>query len=143
VQASLAKSLAYLFQNNDVCFGNVVSGRTFSVDGLDRLVFPTFNTVPVRIDLTRKRSNLELVTALQGLSTASQDFQLVPLRLIQSHLGFGRSGLFSALLLLQRGQYELDSKIWELKEDVGNMDVSVAEMNIFSATDSSTVSFDF
>jgi hypothetical protein len=132
VQAALAKSLAYLLQSNDVCFGNVVSGRTFPVDGLDRLVFPTFNTIPVRANLTRTRSNIELLTTLQEWNAASQDFQLVPLRLIQGHLGFGRSGLFSALLLLQPGLYELDPEIWELKADVGNMDVSLSKLYMIS-----------
>ncbi|EOA83000.1 uncharacterized protein SETTUDRAFT_141443 [Exserohilum turcica Et28A] len=46
VQAAWTKLLYFYTNESDVCFGNVVSGRSFPGDNLDRLVAPCFNTLP-------------------------------------------------------------------------------------------------
>jgi aryl carrier-like protein len=124
VQSALAKTLAQVFEIEDVCFGNVVSGRTLSIEGLDNLIFPTFNTIPIRADLSQTKTNHTLFQYIQQFNASSEEFQLASLRSIQNRLGFGAGGLFSSLLLLQHGEYELDFNIWELKADTGNMNVS-------------------
>jgi amino acid adenylation domain-containing protein len=124
LQATLAKLLAHVLHSEDVCFGNVVSGRTNSIDSLDRLVFPTFNTVPLRIKFSQFSNNTSLLTFIQNFSITSEPFNLFPLRKIQNGLELGGDALFSAILLLQQGIYELNSSIWELVMDSGNMDVS-------------------
>jgi amino acid adenylation domain-containing protein len=123
-QATWSKVLHAMFGQSDVCFGNVVSGRSLSVDGLDNLVAPTFNTVPVRVDMERHRTNKDLLNYTQQSNADSLSFQLTPLRTIQSKLGFGGCGLFSTLLLLQQSHLELDSSIWTLEEEFGEMNVS-------------------
>jgi amino acid adenylation domain-containing protein len=123
-QAAWSKVLLVMFGQSDVCFGNVVSGRTLPVRGLENLIAPTFNTLPVRIDMERHRTNEALLRYVQQLNADSLTFQLTPLRKIQSDLGYGGSGIFSTLLLLQQSQLELDSSIWTLEEEFGEMDVS-------------------
>ncbi|CAM1505742.1 Fc.00g113790.m01.CDS01 [Cosmosporella sp. VM-42] len=106
-QASWANVLALAHNRLDICFGNVVSGRTLNVEGLDRLVAPCFNTIPIRADMTRKSSNLELVKHFQTLNTDLMPYQFTPLRRIQR------------IKPLQN----IDKEVWTLEEDSGEMDI--------------------
>ena len=65
-QTAWAKTLQSLVGDTDVCFGNVVSGRTLSIVGLDKLVAPTFNTVPIRANMLNVKTNIELLRTLQS-----------------------------------------------------------------------------
>jgi amino acid adenylation domain-containing protein len=127
-QATLSKTLSHLLQTQDVCFGNVVSGRTYSQKDLDRLIFPTFNTVPMRVDLSSHQDNTSLFQSLRQFSLNTLPYQLAPLRSTQSLLGFSATGLFSILLLMQQGSFQLDQNIWKLESDLGNMAVSFAPL---------------
>ncbi|OCL06123.1 acetyl-CoA synthetase-like protein [Glonium stellatum] len=122
-QAVWAKLLLSYLGESDICFGNVVSGRTIPVDGLERLVAPCFNTIPVRVETTPESSNLELMQRLQELNIKSLPYQLTPLRRIQSNMSRVGKRLFDTLFILQQTRTQLDSSIWVLKEDVGEMDV--------------------
>ncbi|KAK8170688.1 hypothetical protein BC567DRAFT_164251 [Phyllosticta citribraziliensis] len=84
-QAAFAKIICSYTGENDVCFGNVVSGRTLPIDGLERLIAPCFNTLPIR----------------------------------------DGSRLFDTLFILQQSAYYLNGDIWELQEDIGEMDFSL------------------
>jgi len=114
-----------MFDTSDVCFGNIYSGRTLPLENLRKLIAPTFNTLPVRIDLSRCRTNSALLNYLQNFNNDALDFQLVPLRAIQNRLHMGGTGLFSTLFLLQHSPYELDTQIWTLERDMGNMNVGL------------------
>lgn len=122
VQAAWAKVLAVVQDDRDVCFGNVVSGRSVPVEGVDRLVAPCFNTVPVRVDTAQIRNNLNLIKALQAMNVETMPFQLMPLRRIQARHGLEGRRLFDSLVLLQGEMDPLDDKIWTLEGDSGEMD---------------------
>ena len=126
LQAAWAKVLHSMFNASDVCFGNVFSGRTLPLENLHRLIAPTFNTLPIRIDLSRYKTNSALLNYLRNFNTDALDFQLVPLRAIRNQLHMGGTGLFPTLFLLQQSPYELDTRIWTLEKDVGNMDVGLS-----------------
>ncbi|KEQ90207.1 hypothetical protein AUEXF2481DRAFT_84135 [Aureobasidium subglaciale EXF-2481] len=121
VQAMWAKTLVTSQNHSDVCFGNVVSGRSVSVDGIESLVAPCFNTVPTRIDLSRYKSNLSLVKALQESNIEVLPYQLTPLRRIQAQATNGLR-LFDSLVLLQQDSGSLDPTIWSLEGETGVMD---------------------
>ncbi|KAH6618412.1 non-ribosomal peptide synthetase [Chaetomium sp. MPI-SDFR-AT-0129] len=124
VQAGWATTLASIFQGDDVCFGNVVSGRSVSVDGIDNLVAPCFNTIPVRMNLSRQPRNLDLLRAFHSLNAQLLQHQFTPLRRIRSLVpGNSESHFFDTLLLLQPSPRPLDSSIWTLERDHGKMDV--------------------
>jgi hypothetical protein len=123
-QTAWAKTISNLFESSDICFGNVVSGRGVLNEPLDKLVAPTFNTVPLRIDLRQHLGNTDAMKATQRINAASLSHQLCPLRSIQSSLGFTETGLFSSILLLQQSDLELDQSIWALEHESGVMDVS-------------------
>lgn len=126
-QATWATVVSIVQKRPDICFGNVVSGRTLDIEALDRLVAPCFNTIPFRTDISRYATNADLIKHFQILNTQHMPYQFTPLRLIQRvalqnsvHLG---ERLFESLLLLQQPAQELDGTTWILEEDCGDMDV--------------------
>ncbi|THZ83356.1 peptide synthetase [Aureobasidium pullulans] len=124
-QAMWAKALSAAQGYSDVCFGNVVSGRTVPVDGIESLVAPCFNTLPVRIDLSKHQSNLRLIKALQKGNVDALPHQLVSLRRIQGQAGTGGRRLFDSLVLLQQKSTDLNTEIWSLEHESGDMDVRI------------------
>ncbi|KAF7561695.1 hypothetical protein G7046_g2447 [Stylonectria norvegica] len=122
-QASWANVLAMVHKRSDVCFGNVVNGRTLNIEGLDRLVAPCFNTIPVRADFARNSSNIDLVKQMQTLNAATIPYQFTPLRLVQKTASQNGRHLFDTLLLLQKPLQDMDKDLWTLEEDSGEMDI--------------------
>ncbi|KAH0233743.1 peptide synthetase, partial [Aureobasidium melanogenum] len=122
VQAMWAKTLSASQCHSDICFGNVVSGRSVPVDGIESLVAPCFNTIPLRADLAKHRSNLSLIKALQKANIESLPYQLTPLRRIQAQAGTNGQRLFDSLVLLQQTSTDLDTDIWALEGETGVMD---------------------
>ncbi|KAH0359371.1 peptide synthetase, partial [Aureobasidium melanogenum] len=122
VQAMWAKTLSASQGYSDICFGNVVSGRSVPVDGIESLVAPCFNTIPLRADLSKHRSNLSLIKALQKSNIESLPYQLTALRRIQAQVGTNRKRLFDSLVLVQQTSTDLDTDIWALEGETGVMD---------------------
>lgn len=126
IQSAWATALGCLFRTTDVCFGNVVSGRSLPVDGIDSLIAPCFNTIPVRVALSSSQRNVDLMKVLQTLNAELMPYQFTPLRRIHSLLSQqGTRRLFDTLLLLQPSPRPLDRSLWTLERDEGEMDVSL------------------
>jgi len=124
-QASWGTALGSLFKTTDICFGNVVNGRSFPMERINELVAPCFNTIPLRMDLSPSSRNLDLMKAFQTLNTDLMQYQFTPLRKVQSLMSPNRSRrLFDTLLLLQQSPRNLDQNLWTLERDEGEMDVS-------------------
>ena len=117
-----ASLIAERLRATDVCFGNVVSGRTIPVDGIERLAAPCFNTIPCRLKDVHKLSYLEAFRHMQSWNAQSLPFHLTPLRRIQSKFGVDGSRLFDTLFILQPPSRDLDASIWSISEDKGAMD---------------------
>ncbi|KAL1610378.1 NRPS [Paraconiothyrium brasiliense] len=140
VQAAWAKLLHFVLADTDLCFGNVVSGRTLPEDGLDRLVAPCFNTLPVRLNFDFHQSNTTLCKKLHAVSLDALPFQLTPLRWIQSKIRQEQGRLFDTLVILQQPSAPLDSSIWSLDMEDGDMDLPiVCEVFQDSSTDTLTL----
>ncbi|RYP03108.1 hypothetical protein DL764_005369 [Monosporascus ibericus] len=122
-QAAWAVILSLLQNDQDVCFGNVVSGRSGALDNIDALVAPCFNTLPIRMDLANSGSTLELIKKFHSLNIEILPYQFTSLRRIQSRLQLP-SRLFDTLLILQPPSEPLDETVWTLEVDRGVMDVS-------------------
>ena len=110
------------FQETDVCFGNVVSGRTVPVEGIERLVAPCFNTIPIRLQDVHQLTYLEAFRKLQSQNAHALPFQLTPLRQIQSKFSPDGLRLFDTLFILQQPSIDLNASIWSISEDIGAMD---------------------
>ncbi|KFA74305.1 hypothetical protein S40288_03720 [Stachybotrys chartarum IBT 40288] len=124
-QSSWATVLGVSYNTADICFGNVMSGRTLDIEGLDRLVAPCFNTIPLRVDVSGSSQNISLVKYFQELNTKVLPYQFTPLRLVQKTIKRPRRGLFDTLLLLQHPLQEMDESLWTLEEDSGDMDIPI------------------
>ncbi|RKU49052.1 Nonribosomal Peptide Synthase (NRPS), variant 2 [Coniochaeta pulveracea] len=123
-QATWTSVLAALLQTDDICFGNVVSGRSAAIDRIDELVAPCFNTVPIRIDLSHKRQNIDLLKYFNALNPKVIQHQFASLRRLQSLVSSQHSQpLFDTLLLLQHPARTLDDRVWTLERDDGEMDI--------------------
>ncbi|KAL2759290.1 hypothetical protein ACRALDRAFT_1047315 [Sodiomyces alcalophilus JCM 7366] len=123
VQAIWAVTLSLIQGDSDVCFGNVLSGRTLSIDGIDRLASPCFNTIPLRTEVSSSMLMRELLRGLQDLNSDLLTFQFTPLRLIQKLVSSNSQPLFNTILLLQPTRRTRDPSVWEVLEDHGTMDV--------------------
>ena len=120
-QAALVKTLAVSQDIDDVCIGNVVSGRTVPVDGVEKLVAPCFNTVPVRVQLRGDQTNVELAIKLHRKNVDALRYQLTPLRRIQTLSKTSSRRLFDCLFILQPPPRPLDRKIWNIEDESGAM----------------------
>ncbi len=124
-QAAWAATLAAQTKSSDIVFGNVVSGRTVPVAGLNNLVAPCFNTVPFRLRGLHKLSFMEACRQLQAQNIDALPYQLTALRRIQGLAGTEGKSLFDSLLLLQTPSTPLDDSLWRIEEDEGSMDLPV------------------
>lgn len=61
VKAAWSIALARLTGRTDVVFGHLVSGRSSPVDGIDQVIGPCVNLVPVRIDTSHSSAGWEAV----------------------------------------------------------------------------------
>ncbi|KAK1985595.1 amino acid adenylation domain-containing protein [Colletotrichum cereale] len=122
-QTAWSVFLCIVYGETDICFGNVMSGRVLSVDGIDRLVAPCFNTLPVRAEISPSTQLLALLKKFHTLNPQLLECQFTPLRSIQTQISKSGRQLFDSLLLLQQPRAERLSSIWELVEDNGTMDV--------------------
>ncbi|KAE8860176.1 hypothetical protein PTNB73_07786 [Pyrenophora teres f. teres] len=125
IHAAWAKLLHLYMGENDICFGNVVSGRSIPGEEIERLVAPCFNTLPVRVVLDLAKSNRDLTKLIHTLNIDSLVYQLTPLRHVQKKLLKDGGRLFDTLVILQQPKEQLDDSIWSLDDDVGDMDLPV------------------
>ncbi|ETS78594.1 hypothetical protein PFICI_10656 [Pestalotiopsis fici W106-1] len=124
-QAAWSETLSLVLKSPDVCFGNVFSGRSVSVDNVDELVAPCFNTIPLRLKLLESSSHRDLMKTCQKLNATMLQYQFTPLRRIRSKIRVDEARLFDSLLLLQPPTTALDQSLWILERDVGTMDVPI------------------
>ena len=121
VQAAWSRLLSCIFSSPDICFGNVLSGRSLPIDGVDCIVAPCFNTVPMRVRLRRDESNQELCHGLQQMNVDILPYQSSSVRRIQREVATQGRALYDTLLLLQNQEVKLEPDIWTLLEETGDM----------------------
>ncbi|KAH7323099.1 putative non-ribosomal peptide synthetase [Stachybotrys elegans] len=122
-QAAWASVVAISYNVPDISFGNVMSGRTLDMEGLDKLIAPCFNTIPLRVDVSSSSQNHQLLKHFQDFNSKVIPYQFTPLRLVQKIVNRQRRSLFDTLLLLQQPLQEMDERVWTLEEDSGDMDI--------------------
>ncbi|KAJ8131526.1 hypothetical protein O1611_g2102 [Lasiodiplodia mahajangana] len=96
-QACWAAVLASLSKSLDIVFGVVLSGR--DTEEAQGLMFPTMNTVPLRLALHGTVS--EFLDYAQDIMSSVVEFQHTPLRDIQRLSRGNGNGLFNTIFLLQ------------------------------------------
>ncbi|KKY29231.1 putative nonribosomal siderophore peptide synthase [Phaeomoniella chlamydospora] len=119
LQAAWARLLAFLSSVQDICFGNVYSGR--DLPGTEYLVAPCFNTLPLRIDMRHPITNSQLVKRLLLANLDILPHQGTSLRLIQAEQCLQSRKLFDTLLLVQNEEDPVDETIWSKQAEHGSM----------------------
>lgn len=122
LQAAWVKLLSYLSGLSDICFGDVMNCRNSPIDGIERVVGPCFNTLPVRTKINQNTMNIDLMTSLQAHKADTFQYQLSSLRRLQSRFGQSGNRLFDTLVLLQSSPRPLNDRVWNQIGDTGNMD---------------------
>ncbi|PGH20058.1 hypothetical protein AJ80_03708 [Polytolypa hystricis UAMH7299] len=80
VKSAWALILAQLAANHDVVFGHTISGRNVSVGGVDQIVGPCLNVVPVRVGFQRDWKVIDLLRYVQDQQLANVPFESVGFR---------------------------------------------------------------
>ncbi|KAF2753103.1 hypothetical protein EJ05DRAFT_490324 [Pseudovirgaria hyperparasitica] len=138
LQGAYALSLAQAQDSDDVIFGHVLSGRTGSVDGSDKLIFPCITTIPQRANIREfgSRTITDLLSSLQSSGAQALEFQHTSPRDIQRWVGANRP-LYDCLfsVVLGGGIYEGTSP-WRQVENSISVDYALAvEFEIDSSND--------
>ncbi|KAI0878672.1 putative non-ribosomal peptide synthetase [Hypoxylon argillaceum] len=124
IQTAWAITLSILSQKSDVSFGNVIAGRSISLDMVDNLVAPCFNTLPIRMDLSLSTFIIDVMKGFQSLNSEIMPYQFTGLRHIQKEVD-AQTRLFDTLVILQPSTTPLDDRLWSLVYEDGYMDVPI------------------
>ncbi|HEV3003090.1 MAG TPA: alpha/beta fold hydrolase, partial [Pirellulales bacterium] len=113
VHAAWAVLLARHSGRRDVVFGTTVSGRPAELPGVDSMVGPFINNVPLRVKLTGDLSVLSCLKQVQSALGELTTFQHTPLTDIERWSDLDRQArLFESLVVLEnypRASAELES----------------------------------
>ena len=116
IQAAWALLLSHYSNLSDVVFGAAFSGRPPELIGIDELVGPCVNNVPVRAGISRQEPVATLATALQRKQPELSQHQYEPLAQIQGWAGVPLSRrLFDSLVVFQN--YIVDESVMQLGGD--------------------------
>lgn len=124
-QASWAQLLSTYLQSPDICFGTVLSGRTALLGGVENIIGPCFNVLPIRVKVSPKSLNIDVIKAAQEANADILAHQHTSLRQIQKKFSKNGRSLFDSIVLFQRPAAELDSRLWKLVSEEGEMDFPV------------------
>lgn len=124
-QASWAQLLSTYLQSPYICFGTVLSGRTALLEGVGNIIGPCFNVLPIRVKVPPKVLNIDVIQAAQEANTEILAHQHTSLRQIQKKFSKDGRSIFDSIVLFQRPAAELDSRLWKLVSEEGEMDFPV------------------
>ncbi|KAL8760972.1 MAG: hypothetical protein Q9184_002869 [Pyrenodesmia sp. 2 TL-2023] len=99
LKAAWALTLAQLSGSSDVVFGNLISGRNVPLDGVESIVGPCVNIIPVRIALAPKITALELLRKVQSQQVAGMPYESLGFReIVQSCTDWPEWTYFSTIV---------------------------------------------
>ncbi|EPY54044.1 ferrichrome synthetase Sib1 [Schizosaccharomyces cryophilus OY26] len=123
LQVCWARTLSLITSSNDVCFGNVVSGRNIPVDGVDSLAGPTFNSVPLRVSFSDDYNQFKPMQQLELLKKLTKNLELNSSIDVSKLLGFSpKTPMFDTIFIIQNGSLDADFGNWKLVEEELQMD---------------------
>ena len=85
LKAAWTSALAQLSGRSDIVFGNLISGRNVAVEGVESIVGPCLNIIPVRITLDPNWTALDLLRRIQNQQVASMPYESLGFREIVQH----------------------------------------------------------
>lgn len=85
IKAAWSVVLARFTGRNNIIFGNVISGRNASVAGVEDIVGPCVNLIPVRVDFESRWAALDLLHRIQEQQVAGMPYESLGFRDIIKH----------------------------------------------------------
>ncbi|HEX3252482.1 MAG TPA: amino acid adenylation domain-containing protein [Pyrinomonadaceae bacterium] len=129
VQGVWAMLLSHYSGEDDVVFGATVSGRPATLEGVDSIMGPFINTLPVRVRLNRDVTLPAWLRQLQTQQVEARQYEYTPLAQIQawSEVPRGQS-LFESVLVFEN--YPVDDSVREAGRGLEIRDVhAIDKMN--------------
>ncbi|KAL4893946.1 hypothetical protein BDV59DRAFT_19132 [Aspergillus ambiguus] len=107
MQSAWALTLAKLSSQSDVVFGLTTSGRNATLPGIESIVGPCLNIVPVRVKFGEQWTGLDLIRHLQDQQVANMTFESLGFReIIRQCTDWPDSTYFTTTLFHQSLEYE-------------------------------------
>jgi hypothetical protein len=102
VQGAWALLLSRYSAQNDVVFGNTVSGRPAELPGVEKMVGMCINTLPVRVELAEEQLLIPWLQQIQEQQVTSRRYEYSPLAKVQqwSDIPPGRA-LFDSIVVFE------------------------------------------
>ncbi|TVY94268.1 Nonribosomal peptide synthetase [Lachnellula willkommii] len=85
IKSAWSLVLAQLSASPDIVFGNVISGRNAAVLGVESMIGPCVNMIPVRVSFQSTWSVLDLLKHVQGQQIANMPYESLGFREIVKH----------------------------------------------------------
>ena len=136
LKAAWALTLAQLSGNSDVVFGNLISGRNVAVDGVESIVGPCVNIIPVRIKLEPKWTALELLRKVQSQQVAGMPYESLGFReIVQNCTSWPEWTYFSTIIQHQNLAQETELCLDRISYKVGaqGSQENLADLTLVSA----------
>lgn len=119
-QAAFAWLLSTYVGSPDVVYGNISSGRTLPVAGIEDIIGPCIATLPVRLDVSHSRTARDLIQIVHRLNRQMLEHHELPLRDIKKACGVDPgSRLFDSIFVWQQ---TLQGKQPELLKQINSAD---------------------
>lgn len=121
LKAAWALVLSQLCGSSDIVFGNLISGRNADVDGVESIVGPCLNIIPVRIQLEpTKWTVLDLLRHIRNQHVGGMSFESVGFRdIVQRCTDWPEWTYFSSIVQHQNLAEEVTLKLDKKEYKVG------------------------
>ena len=120
LKAAWAVTLAQLSGKSDVVFGNLTSGRNIPMAGVESIVGPCVNIIPVRIKLEPKWTVQELLRRVQNQQIASMSYESMGFRdVVQNCTDWPEWTYFSSVVQHQNIARDLPFQLGRTKYKAG------------------------
>ena len=121
-KAAWALTLAQLTGKSDIVFGNLISGRNAAVYGVEDIVGPCVNIVPVRIALGSKATALDLLRMIQSQQVAAMPHESLGFQeIIQQCTDWPEWTYFSSVVQHQNISQEMPLRLDGRQYKVGSV----------------------
>lgn len=102
LKAGWALTLAHHSRQTDIVFGQIVNGRSVPLAGIETLVGPCLNNIPVRVTLEAHWTALDLLQHVQAQHLQSVPFETIAFsELVERSTSWPRQTQFGSLVLHQ------------------------------------------
>jgi amino acid adenylation domain-containing protein/thioester reductase-like protein len=133
LQGVFALLLSCYSGENDIIFGATSSGRSADLIGIESMVGPFINTLPVRVKVNSEEQFIPWLKTLQAQQTEALKYEHTPLVNIQSWSNFPRGmPLFESILVFEN--YPVDPSIAKESESLGISEFNTSESTNYPLT---------